>query len=172
MSAARARLVEPVPANDQGPVLSVRSAAPASSGVGAKAVAHDQPGSIMRRESQPPEHGAAHPQAPARTADSMIVAFLQTLLNAAKANDTQAPLAAQAAPTFLTVAEFAERLHVGEKTVRRMVSDGMPHERPRPRLIRIPLAKAEAWIAAQTDKASIAHAQERATVDARRGDAH
>ena len=63
---------------------------------------------------------------------------------------------------YLTVAELAARLAVQpQKTVRRMLADGMPHERPRPRLIRIPVARAESWIAGQSEHDRIALATRR-----------
>jgi len=53
-------------------------------------------------------------------------------------------------PPWLSIDGFAERIGVHPNTVRRMIADKMPHERVRKRIIRIPVAKAEAWIREQS----------------------
>lgn len=85
-----------------------------------------------------------------------------------------AALGAAAAPAppppppkrYVTAAEFAERLGVTVATVRVMCGEGLPHKRPRPRLIRIDPAEAEAWIEAR--RASALEARRRGRIDARR----
>jgi hypothetical protein len=83
---------------------------------------------------------------------------------------------APSVPPFLSVADFAVRIGVTEKVVRQMIADGMPHVRPRPRLTRVAVPQAEAWMAersqAATPSASIEAARRRATLDAHRGDPH
>ena len=80
-----------------------------------------------------------------------------------------APDAPPAEPEFTGVAEFAQRRRVSVKTVRRMLDDGMPHERVRRRLIRIEVAKAEAWIGRNTDRGSVERATRLGRVVSRRG---
>lgn len=58
-----------------------------------------------------------------------------------------APEAAAEAP-FLTVPDFAARYQISPRTVRRMIREGMPVDRPRKRAPRIKVADAERWIAA------------------------
>ena len=55
------------------------------------------------------------------------------------------------APPYLSIDGFAQRFQVSEKTVRRMMHEGLPFERPRKRAVRIPVAEAEAWIKARRD---------------------
>lgn len=52
----------------------------------------------------------------------------------------------QPAPAYMSVSEYAERVGVCEQTVRRMIGEGLPHARPRPRVIRIRVTDADAWI--------------------------
>lgn len=96
-----------------------------------------------------------------------VVHLLESLLVAVRHTAPAAPLP-PALPEYETVAEFAARLGVSEKTVRRMLASGLPHERPRPRLIRIPVSKANLWLAEQTAQNSVETARRRATIDARR----
>jgi hypothetical protein len=69
------------------------------------------------------------------------------------------------APAQATTAEwrsidgFAERWNVSAKTIRRMIAEGLPHDRVRKRLIRIPVRRADAWIVEAAARA----AAERAT---------
>ena len=58
------------------------------------------------------------------------------------------------APPWLTIQGFAARLQMSTKSVRRLNAAGMPHERPRPRAVRIPVERAEAWIAAAPGRAA------------------
>jgi excisionase family DNA binding protein len=51
------------------------------------------------------------------------------------------------APPWLSIKDFATRIRMSPRTVRRMIREGMPHERPRRRAVRIHVAEAEAWIA-------------------------
>ena len=71
---------------------------------------------------------------------------------------------------------FAVRVGVTDMAVRQMIADGMPHVRPRPRLTRVAVPQAEAWMAersrAATPDASVEAARRRATLDAHRGDPH
>lgn len=55
-------------------------------------------------------------------------------------------------PAYMSVAEFAERLECTPATVHRMIGDGMPALRPRPRLIRIPVIEADEWIRQRTKR--------------------
>jgi hypothetical protein len=106
---------------------------------------------------------------------SAVVKLLEQLLEAARGAEEPAPPPAPAAPEYLSIADFAARLAITPKAVRGMLADGMPHARPRPRTIRIPVARAEAWIAERTAAAAsdpstaCAIARRRATLDARRG---
>jgi hypothetical protein len=50
-------------------------------------------------------------------------------------------------PPYLTIPAFAARLSLSERTVRRMIEDGMPVERPRKRAPRIKVVDADRWIA-------------------------
>ncbi len=52
-----------------------------------------------------------------------------------------------AAPAWLSIDDFAARLSMSPKTVRRLMEEGMPFSRPRRRHVRINVAEAEAWIA-------------------------
>lgn len=105
---------------------------------------------------------------------SFFVQLLEQLLVLAKADAAPRPIAPPV-PEYLTIADFAARLAITPKAVRALIRDGMPSVRPRPRLTRIPVARAEAWIAERsmpTVDEAIAAARKRATVDARRGEIH
>lgn len=67
---------------------------------------------------------------------------------------------------FMTVAEFAARLGVCEKTVRDMLKAGMPHVRPTPRIIRVRVALAEKWLAEATNRGRAARAMKPCAVEA------
>ena len=114
--------------------------------------------------------------ASASTAALPLLVALRGLLDTAIGESTATPAAAPAsAPAFLSVADFAARIEATEKSVRQMIADGMPSVRPRPRLTRIPVAKAETWMAERsrpTPSASVDAARRRATLDAHRGDPH
>lgn len=56
------------------------------------------------------------------------------------------PVADEPVAPYMSVFEFAQRWRVTPETVRRWVRSGMPCRRPRPRLIRIPVAEAEGWL--------------------------
>src|SRR5262245_35639136 len=105
--------------------------------------------------------------ATAQLASGQLVFLLESLLVAVRPAAPAAPVPL-ALPEYETVAEFAARLGVSQKTVRRMLGSGLPHERPRPRLIRIPVDRAQRWIAEQTAIGNVETAQRRATIDARR----
>jgi len=103
---------------------------------------------------------------------SEVVRLLESLLSLAKDEATTPAPAPQ--PVYLTIQEFAKRLGVTTKAVRGMLRDGMPHIRPRPRMIRIPIEKAEQWCQACTRAASedVADARRIAICDAHRGEVH
>lgn len=65
--------------------------------------------------------------------------------------ELMAPTSKDEAPTapFLSIEDFAARLHLSTRTVRRMIAEGMPHTRPRKHTVRIHVARAEAWITAR-----------------------
>lgn len=73
------------------------------------------------------------------------------------------PTPVQETPAFLSPAEFANRLGIAESTVRRLMAEGLPYLRPRPKLVRIDVAKAEAWLETRSTE------PRSAAVDARRG---
>ena len=102
---------------------------------------------------------------------SEVVRLLEALLEAVRPS---APAAASlpVLPEYETVADFASRLGVSEKTVRRMLSSGLPHERPRPRLIRIPVERAQKWLAEQTARGDVEVARRHATIHSRRREAN
>lgn len=103
-------------------------------------------------------------------ADPAVATALAALTAALAGTATPRPSASPPVdPAFLDVTEFAERHRVSTKTVRRMIDDGMPHERVRRRLIRIELAKAETWIAEQTARGAAARGAELGRLTARRG---
>ena len=96
-----------------------------------------------------------------------VVRFFESLLVSVRPTAPAEP-PPPVLPEYETVAEFAARLGLSEKTVRRMLASGLPHERPRPRLIRIPVNKAQTWLAEQTALGNVEAARHRATIDARR----
>jgi excisionase family DNA binding protein len=49
-------------------------------------------------------------------------------------------------PTFMTCEEYAERIRSTAPTVREMIRQGLPHVRPRPRMLRVKVAEADAWL--------------------------
>lgn len=109
---------------------------------------------------------AAPPAAPANDTLGGVAVLLESLLAAVHA--ARQPASAQPpAPEYLSVADFAARLAVSPRAVRGMIADGMPSVRPRPRTIRIPVARAEAWIAAR-DGTAMTDARRRAMLDAHR----
>jgi|HubBroStandDraft_6_1064221.scaffolds.fasta_scaffold268246_3 excisionase family DNA binding protein len=64
------------------------------------------------------------------------------------------PPASGREPAWLSIDDFAARLDVSSKTIRRMMGDGMPYERVRRRKVRIPVAPAERWITAAAERAA------------------
>jgi hypothetical protein len=64
----------------------------------------------------------------------------------ASAEIASAPPVASSVPMFLTAFDFGERVHMTADTVRELCAEGMPHVRPRRRLIRVKVAEAEAWL--------------------------
>jgi len=105
-----------------------------------------------------------------------LLMALRSLIDTAIAKQQPEPTApaSEAEPEYLTVAEFAARLRVTERVVRQMIADGMPCVRPRPRLTRIVVAKAKAWMAARSNaadpNAAVEAARHRAILDAHRGE--
>lgn len=74
----------------------------------------------------------------------------------------EAPEAPIPPPAYMTPIEFARHVRLAPATIRRMAGEGMPHTRPRRRLIRIKVAEAEAWIAARSAtpaRSAILHAR-------------
>lgn len=106
--------------------------------------------------------------AAAQISGGQLVFILESLLVAIRPTAPAVP-AAPAPPEFMTVAEFAERLGVCERTVREMLKAGMPHVRPSPRVIRVRVALAERWLADETNRRSAARAMKLGTIAARRG---
>ena len=102
---------------------------------------------------------------------TQVVSLLEALLEAVR-SPAPAAVPSPGGLQYETVSDFASRLGVSEKTVRRMLASGLPHERPRPRLIRIPVMRAQKWLAEQSVGGELEAAQRRATIDARRGEAH
>ena len=90
---------------------------------------------------------------------SARAAVLQAKIQALSV-ELMAELAAQEAPPpapkYLTIQGFAAYLCLSDKTVRRMIKAGMSCRWPRARAARIPVAEAEAWIAANPEKARAA----------------
>jgi hypothetical protein len=108
-----------------------------------------------------------------------LLLALRSLIDTAIAREQHQEAAPPAAanerePEYLSVADFAARLGVTERAVRQMVAEGMPHVRPRPRLTRIVVAQAVAWMAARSGAAgpdvAVKAARRRATLDAHRGE--
>lgn len=65
--------------------------------------------------------------------------------------DAEAPPEGQTkAPPWLSIEGFAARLGISPRTVYRLLDEGLPHERVRRRIVRIPVERAEAWIARQS----------------------
>jgi hypothetical protein len=100
-----------------------------------------------------------------------LLLALRSLIDTAIAQQQQQPappiVANEREPEYLSVADFAARCSFTEAAVRKLCQEGMPHMRPRPRLIRIPVAKALEWLAARrTDNAEAARL---GRVAARRG---
>lgn len=60
--------------------------------------------------------------------------------------------AAPPAPAFMSCEEYAERIRSTAATVRELCREGMPHARPRPRMIRIKVAEADAWLEERSAK--------------------
>lgn len=61
-----------------------------------------------------------------------------------------------AALAYMTVPQYAAYLQVSTRTVQRLLTDGLPIVRPRPRLIRIPVIVADAWMTARSRSATVA----------------
>lgn len=77
-----------------------------------------------------------------------VLLALRALLDTAIAQQPPAPPVSQEQePEYLSVAAFAARFSFTEAVVRQMCHEGMPHVRPRPRLIRIPVKEALEWLA-------------------------
>jgi hypothetical protein len=102
--------------------------------------------------------------------------FFQELADLA--HKIEQPRAAEAPapePKFLSVESFAVRCDLTERAVRALIRAGMPVVRPRPRLTRIPVAEAEAWIRARANPANdtaASAARRRAKLDTRKGELH
>lgn len=73
------------------------------------------------------------------------------LLRAMLAED--APVTAPP-PEFMTAEEYGERIRATAATVRELVARGMPHVRPRPHMIRIKVAAADAWLEDRSSRPS------------------
>jgi excisionase family DNA binding protein len=56
------------------------------------------------------------------------------------------PSPAPTVPEWLNVEQYAARIGASPRTVYKMIRDGLPHVRPRARLIRIKVADADRWI--------------------------
>jgi excisionase family DNA binding protein len=67
------------------------------------------------------------------------------------------PPAATAA--YMTLAEYAKHLRVSPRTLRRLIGEGLPVVRPRPRLVRIQVAAASEWMASRSRSATVAARQ-------------
>lgn len=99
-----------------------------------------------------------------------LEAALRTIVSVLSRDAAPAAPVQPEAPLFLTVAQFAERRQLCERTVRNLIARGMPCERPTRRIVRIPVAKAEAWIAAETARASVEAAERRGRLAGRKKD--
>lgn len=53
---------------------------------------------------------------------------------------------------YLSILDFAHRLRVSKRSVERLIHDGLPVERVRKRIVRIPVAAADAWIATEAKR--------------------
>jgi excisionase family DNA binding protein len=98
-----------------------------------------------------------------------VATALELLLAALRAPPP--PAAAPAAlvePEFMTVADFAQRLGVCDRTIRNMLKAGMPHVRPTPRVVRIRVAPAEKWLADETNRGRATRAMKLGAIEARR----
>jgi hypothetical protein len=101
-----------------------------------------------------------------------VIDLLEQLLACARAGEAAKPQEqAPPPPEYLSVDDFAKRLAMRPKAVRQLLKEGMPHVRPRPRTIRIHVAKADAWIEARSKPAGAAEAEARrlALADAHKG---
>jgi len=56
-------------------------------------------------------------------------------------------------PRYLTIREFAARLRVREETVRTWKTEGMPVFHVGRRIVRVPVAEAERWLAERAERA-------------------
>jgi hypothetical protein len=97
-----------------------------------------------------------------------VATALELLLTALRAPPAPAVPAEPVAPDFMTVADFAQRLGVCERTVRNMLKAGMPHVRPTPRVVRVRVVLAEKWLADETNRGSAARAMKLGAIAARR----
>lgn len=69
------------------------------------------------------------------------------------------PPPAPVAYVYMTVPQYAAHIQVSTRTCRRLLADGLPAVRPRPRMVRIPVAAADAWLAARARSATVAAVQ-------------
>ncbi len=97
-----------------------------------------------------------------------VATALDALFAALRAPVPSAPIAPKE-PEFMTVAEFAQRLDVCERTVRNFIKAGMPHVRPSLRIVRIRVEAAERWLVEQTGRGSAARAMMLGRLASRRG---
>lgn len=74
------------------------------------------------------------------------------------------PPAPAPTPAYMTPEEFSRHVRLTPGTIRQMAREGLPHVRPRKRVIRIKVAEAEAWMARRPDAAARS-----AVLDARKG---
>lgn len=85
---------------------------------------------------------------------------IETSLSALTAELAALPPDPPAAPVrpsaFMTAAAYAEHLQISPRTLRRLIKEGLPVVRPRPKLIRIPVADATAWMARSQHSAIVA----------------
>jgi hypothetical protein len=88
----------------------------------------------------------------ARRTIEATIAALQAQLAALPA-ETSTATPANDVPEFMTAEEYAARIKVQPATVRKMVGEGLPHVRPRARLIRVRVFAADAWLEARVDAA-------------------
>ena len=80
------------------------------------------------------------------------IAELKAELEAIPPDPPQNP---NARPVLMTAAEYAAHLRISRRTLRRLIDDGLPILRPRPKLIRVVVADAAAWMARRERSARV-----------------